>query len=124
GILLEPAAHERLLEGPAVVALAWQHLHPEMSHLVRRPVAGAHALRRMARVAGVGVRVVVDDAHVEHGPARERHGVRAAVDGLPGEVPVADPDEPDLAAVGQDRVALHVRALLVPVRGDDYDLTD
>ncbi len=122
GILLEPPAHEGFLQRPAVVALARQDLHPEMAHLVGRAVARHHPPRRMTRVADVAFRVVVRDAHVEDGAAGQEERMGERVHGLPGEVPVADPDQPFLRAVGQGGEALHVLADVVRVRVDGEDL--
>jgi hypothetical protein len=39
GIFLQPPAHERFLQGPAILAPRRHDLHPEMPHLVGGPVA-------------------------------------------------------------------------------------
>ena len=72
----------------------------------------------MARVADVLLGVVVGDAHVEHGAAGQPQRMGQRVHGLPGEVPVADPEEPLLRAVGQGGEALDVLADVMGVRVD------
>ena len=87
-------------------------------HLVGGSGTPLHALRRMIGIARICVGIIVCEFHFEARTGGQLDRRDIAILFLPVEVPIANPDQPLLAAVGQDRPALHVPADVVRVRDD------
>ena len=72
----------------------------------------------MARIARIGVRIVVAEFHVHLGSFGKKHRLPIAVVALPIEVPVFDQKKPLLGPIGQAGVAFHFLSQIMSVRID------
>ena len=87
-------------------------------------VSGPHTTRcaRMVRIARIRVRIIVSEFHFQARIRRQLHRRRVAVLFLPVEIPVANPDQPLLASIGQDGPAFHLFADVMRVRDNAHRL--